>query len=192
METVRMQFTGIVPLLMHRPTTVNPLEDATREIKALTSLHTSKKTPDVHAQIMRLDWDAGLYHAPDIGAYLPGVNVETCLRDSGKVNRLGTAVTRGVIVVEDRIPLIVPQQNGRVLSRQELWDQNLKDYRRVGNQQNSVMRCRPCFPQWRIEFSILLNEEILDRADLVRIAERAGMAIGLGDYRPRFGRFEVA
>jgi hypothetical protein len=34
--------------------------------------------------------------------------------------------------------------------------------------------------------------DMIDAGDLRKIVEHAGRVIGIGTYRPRFGRFEVA
>lgn len=194
MEQLTLHITGQSPLLMHGPRTVNPLDDMTKEIKRYTGKR--KKTEEDHLAIARLEWEAGLYFEAGVGPYLPGVNVLKCLRDSGALTKLGTAVNRAVIISEEKLPVLCASQNGgarwsKTSTVQQLWDANLKDFRRVGNQKNSVMRCRPMFPTWAIEVGLIVETSILDREDLVSIAERAGVMIGLGDYRPRFGRFEV-
>jgi hypothetical protein len=45
---------------------------------------------------------------------------------------------------------------------------------------------------WQLDVPIALETTILDREQFALIAHRAGLMIGLGDYRPRFGRFEVS
>lgn len=194
MQQLTLQLTGVAPLLMHRPVLVNPLDERKKEIARYTGKR--KKTHEDYETIMRLEWEAGLYHDTKLGPYIPGVNVETMLRDSGKISRLGAAVTKGVVVPNDKLPLLYDGPRGTNGSGvQELWDANLKDYRVVGNQQNSVMRCRPCFKPnsaaWQLEVPILVEPSQLDPDELVNIAKRAGAMIGLGDYRPRFGRFDV-
>lgn len=182
-----LHLTGVNELLMHRPVSVNPLDSGTKELKRYTGKR--KKTDEDHETISRLEWELGLYYDETLGPYIPGVNVETMLRDAGKLTKQGSAITRGVIVVEDKIPLAYKGPRG---TPQVLWDANLKDYRVVGNQQNSVMRCRPKFPGWELHASLLVEPSIIDPSDVRLIAEKAGLMIGLGDYRPRFGRFTVA
>lgn len=193
MEQLNLHFTGDAPLLMHRPVLVNPLDERKKEIAKYTSKRT--KTEDDYKIIARLEWEAGMYYDPEIGPYIPGVNVETCLRDSGKISKLGTAITRGVIVPTDKLPLLYDGPRGNGSDLQELWDANLKDYRVVGNQQNSVMRCRPCFKPnsaaWELDVPIYVEPSIIDPDEVISVAKRAGLMIGLGDYRPRFGRFSV-
>ena len=186
MEQITLELTGTAPLLMHRPITVDVLNPLTQEIKALTGKR--KKTLDDIKIIQRLEWQAGLYHDEVIGPYLPGVNIETCLRDAGKLSKQGAAVTRGVVCGVANVP--VEYDGPRTI--QEMWDANMKDYRRVGNQQNSVMRCRPQFPRWTLSVPLYVEESVIDVQDVQAIAVKAGLMIGLGDYRPRFGRFSVA
>lgn len=188
MEQLMLQFTGVAPLLMHAPRTVNPLDEMTKEIKRYTGKR--KKTDEDHLTIMRLEWEAGLYYDSSVGPYIPAENIGKCLRDAGALSKQGAAIVRAVVVQEQMVPISGTRWSS-THSVQQLWDANLKDYRRVGNQKNSVMRCRPLFPDWSVEVPLIVETSILDRADVIAIAERAGLMIGLGDYRPRFGRFEV-
>ena len=185
MEQITLHLTGDVALLMHNNVTVNPLDEQTKAIKKYTSKR--KKTEEDHLMIQRLEWEAGLYHDDEIGPYIPGVNVEICFRDAAKLTKQGAAVTRSVVVVEERLPLLF-DGNRDIKS---LWQRNFKDYRVAGNQQNSIMRCRPMFPKWELDVPMVVEASILDLADLRDIAVRAGKMIGLADYRPRFGRFSV-
>jgi hypothetical protein len=194
MEQLTLQLTGTTDLLMHAPRSVNPLDEGTKEFKRLTSKR--KKSEDDHKVISRLEWELGLYHQAGVGPYIPGENVLKCLRDSGALTKQGAAINRAVVVMEQFLPLQCAAQNGgprwsASSTSEQLWEANLKDYRRVGNQKNSVMRCRPWFPGWTLHVDLVVEESIIDVADVVIIAERAGAMIGLGDYRPRFGRFEV-
>ena len=54
------------------------------------------------------------------------------------------------------------------------------------------MRCRPIFREWVTDAKGMLDPNILDFEELVQIADTAGNLIGLGDWRPRYGRFEAA
>jgi hypothetical protein len=45
------------------------------------------------------------------------------------------------------------------------------------------------FREWRAEAEGILDPNILNLQDLSNIAETAGAVIGLGDWRPRYGRF---
>lgn len=54
---------------------------------------------------------------------------------------------------------------------------------------------RPCFHDWALEFSIILEEQEMAPKFVREIVDKAGRAIGLGDFRPDckgpFGKFVV-
>jgi hypothetical protein len=54
-----------------------------------------------------------------------------------------------------------------------------------------VMRYRPMFKKWDLEFNITVNSNEFPKEVLKEILDYAGNNIGIGDYRPRFGRFII-
>lgn len=71
------------------------------------------------------------------------------------------------------------------------WD--YLDSRRVTVQRAGVTRMRPAFlPGWSATFDLqVLLPEYLPPADLLDTITRAGQLVGVGDFRPTFGRFAV-
>jgi hypothetical protein len=67
------------------------------------------------------------------------------------------------------------------------------DRRRVMVQRAGVSRWRPAFlPGWTAQFQILVTlPEYITPADLRDVLFKAGRMVGLGDFRPTFGRFDV-
>jgi len=65
------------------------------------------------------------------------------------------------------------------------------DRRRLMVQRNGITRCRPAFKDgWRAEFVIqVLLPEYISPALLQQALSNAGRLVGLGDFRPTFGRF---
>ncbi len=49
----------------------------------------------------------------------------------------------------------------------------------------------PIFLSWAAEFEIAYMQDVIDEAALVRAVDEAGRRVGIGDYRPRFGRFSA-
>lgn len=58
-------------------------------------------------------------------------------------------------------------------------------------QRQRIVRHRPLFDKWRLEFEIEIFNENIDTKTLKEIFTYAGRFIGIGDYRPRHGRFVV-
>jgi len=71
------------------------------------------------------------------------------------------------------------------------WD--LLDKRRVVIQRSAITRSRPCMREgWKAKFILQIQlPEYIDQALLNSTIQAAGKLIGLGDFRPSFGRFNV-
>ncbi len=55
-----------------------------------------------------------------------------------------------------------------------------------------IMRSRPLFKKWKMEFIITnIADDQVNGKIIEEILEYAGTSVGIGDFRPRFGRFEV-
>lgn len=185
---VQVRLTGTHALLMHDCSKLaNPRNEITKAIKEITKKG-KKKTDDDHQEISRLEFLGGLYHDEQIGPYIPGQNIEACLREAAAITRQKKDVLRAITVAEFKCPLIYPGPRGA----SELWeDSNFVDFRCIGIQkQSKVFRTRPIFRQWAVEATICYMGDIVDIDSLKNIMTRAGELVGLGDYRPRFGKFE--
>lgn len=73
----------------------------------------------------------------------------------------------------------------------KIWD--YEDRRRVVIQRSGVNRTRPAMKTgWRAEFRFLVNlPEYVSPADLNETIQAAGRLIGVADFRPTYGRFNV-
>lgn len=71
------------------------------------------------------------------------------------------------------------------------WD--YEDRRRVVVQRNGINRIRPAMRAgWKASFDLMVNlPEYVDRNTLRETIESAGRLIGVGDFRPTFGRFGI-
>ena len=59
-------------------------------------------------------------------------------------------------------------------------------------QRARIMRSRPSFAKWEMEFTITnIADEQVNMRVIKDILEYAGTSVGIGDFRPRFGRFIV-
>lgn len=71
------------------------------------------------------------------------------------------------------------------------WD--YLDQRRVTVQRQGVTRVRPAFlAGWHATFDLqVLLPEYVSSSDLLDVITKAGQLVGVGDFRPTFGRFQV-
>ncbi len=72
------------------------------------------------------------------------------------------------------------------------WD--FIDQRRVVIQRNSITRMRPAFLKgWSANIEIMVNTpEYIDYQFFNEILSTSGKLIGLGDFRPTYGRFDIS
>ncbi len=72
------------------------------------------------------------------------------------------------------------------------WD--YLDRRRVTIQRNAITRSRPAFKDgWKATFILMVNlPEYVSPSALNETITQAGKLIGLGDFRPSFGRFVIS
>lgn len=185
MQTLKIKITGTRPLLVHSDRFSNPLDPMTKEHKALTSKR--KKTDEDHELIARSEWAGGLYYDDKLGPYIPGVNIESAIISGGKLSKLGTQLKRSIEVLDERCKLIYEGPR----DMKGLWDARFYDARSVKVQAARLMRYRPLFRDWSLECTIMFDEETIDRNQVVKCVTDAGLYCGIGDYRPKFGRFDV-
>ena len=185
MQTLKIKLVGTSPLLMHNERLADPLDAVTKELKRTTSK--KKKTDEDHEQVARIEWEGGLYFDDKIGPYLPGWNLVATLKSAGRLSKRGKDIERAVNILEDKVP--VQYSGPRKLDA--MYKAGMRDRRSVGVMGKRVIRTRPRFEEWAVEFTLLFEEGVFNRDDLVAILADAGTMIGTGDFRPRFGRFSV-
>lgn len=184
METLTLRLESIAPLLMHNGQLANPKNHWAKELAKVNK----GKAKDLEAA-SKIEFFGGLYLDADEQPCVPGDMVYAMVVAGAKARKRGKDAKAGVF---EGAPTFKLEYDGPQ-TPDELWtDGRFTDVRNVAIAQATIMRTRPIFRQWACQISLICNEDLMT-ADDVRIAvERAGLAIGLGDYRPRFGRFEVS
>jgi hypothetical protein len=178
-EVYEVRVVGVRPLLMHRP---NLSVGASRRRSEIPS-------PEEEAL-------SALYTDGDI-VVIPSINVKAMIRDAGRNYRIpqrkatyGAYIKAGIdIEPSPYIPLLNPETNKPYRVSERPWE---VDVRPVVVQGNRVLRARPRFDNWALEFRIINLDPGLLKADMIKqILVDAGKYYGLGDFRPEFGRFRV-
>lgn len=187
MELLKLKITGTSPLMMHSDRLANPLAPETKIHKSLTSKR--KKTDDDHLAIARSEFVAGAYWHESCGFYVPGQNFDATFLAGAKLQKLGTHWKRGAMVLENQVKLL----HDGPTSPEALWESPANvDCRGVKVGMAKIMRYRPIFLAWAAELTVSLNTDVLDLQEAKKAIEDAGALIGTCEFRPRFGRFEVA
>lgn len=187
MKRKRVTLTGTSGLMMHSTTTLNRMHPLSKQIAALTKKQSGSKTDDDLIELQRLEFMAGLYIDDKIGPYISTDMLLATIRDGGKAQKLGSEVTRSVFIDERMCPLeyVGPR------TAKGLWEKGFYDVRSVKVGASRVSRCRPFFADWKVSFTVIFDPEYLDPDKMDFCIENAGARVGLGDYRPRYGRFSA-
>lgn len=180
--------TGIVPMLQHNGRLVNPVDPHTQALKALTAKR--KKTDEDNIDIMQVEARGACYETTDGYIAMPDACVWRSIKDGATGFKRGKDIERALISDHTTVPLII---DGRHHTCEEwLSTPDHIDYRAVKVGMSRVMRSRPFIPAgWQSTHSFELLEDVIDPRDMLPILERAGRLVGVGDYRPSHGRYNV-
>jgi|SRR5438105_11158305 len=171
---VMVSIEGVAPILFHA-WNVESVESKGKAAKGSKE----KKTDDVESFVYRNDKREICIPGP----YLTGsiVNAAKFQQDPRSPRKSAMDLFKAAIV-----PLTPLASLGKV-------DWDFLDKRRVVIQRNAVTRSRPAFHAgWKASFILLNNlPEYVGPQLLNQTIAAAGRLIGLGDFRPTFGRFAI-
>jgi hypothetical protein len=182
--SVSFTIEGVVPILFHRWSNESVAEKAKAKKGSA-----AKKTDDVESYVYRDD--KSYICLP--GEYVYG---SICDRKNGAAKyrqdprsprKSALDLYRAAVAP---LTLLAPilGQDGKPTKK---WD--VLDERRVTVQQSGITRQRPSFHAgWRASFVFQVNlPEYVDAHSFLDVLTLAGRAVGVGDYRPTYGRFQV-
>ena len=73
-----------------------------------------------------------------------------------------------------------------------LWkDESFRHQAIVTVQRAKINRTRPVFNEWTANIELMYDDSVVQKRKLIEWLEVAGLQCGLGDWRPRYGRFSV-
>lgn len=185
MNIIKLKMKATCPMLMHGDRFANPLDPATKAHKELTSKR--KKTDEDYEAIAKSEFLGSLYIDQD-GPFIPSMNLDAAFVESAKMQKLGRHAKRGLMVLEDKVHL---HYDGPRVAEKLAADPRFIDMRGVRVSMAKLMRCRPRFNDWTAECSVAFDPEQINDNEVRQIIENAGRLVGVGDFRPRFGRFSV-
>jgi hypothetical protein len=183
-ETITFKLTGVAPLVMHSGRLANPLDPATKAVKAVSSKR--KKADEDIEELARLEWIGSLY-AEDNVVGIPSDNIEAMVAEASKAQKMGKQFKAGVFCDG-----FFPLEYDGPKDFEKLWnggEHRLTVQARV--MASRVMRTRPIFKKWSLVCQVAFFPQVVNREAVIEAMEHAGVFVGLGDWRPRYGRFEV-
>ena len=191
MKDIKIKITGIRPLVLHNGLMADPTNPYTIAIKKITSKGCKKLTEHDYAERDRLEWEAGLYWSDEIGGIaIPSDNLERCIQEGAKKNRLGKDFAAAVFVQESEVE-VMHRLSGKTKERINA-EPGYTLRKGVKVQLSRIIRIRPLIPTgWTMTFTVEFDESIVNKQAVATALTEAGSLVGLGDWRPKFGRFTV-
>lgn len=188
MQSIKFRMTGVCPLMLNNPQTVNPMNEYAKALKELTSKRS--KTDDDQNEIFHLKFLASCY-VNNKGQYIIPANMIFKSFESGaKENKLGAKFRQSVFVTEDC--LLKFDENG--CNPEELWQnwsEKYVDIRPVGIQKQKIVTARMIVPEWSLEGELEFDESQLNKSEVWLAMTNAGLRYGIGTYRQCYGRYDV-
>jgi len=173
-------------LIMHNGQTADPLNAYAKGMKQINSKR--KKTEADYKALSDLEFQAGLYLDQKGRVVIPSRVLEASIHGGAKKSKEGQLALSGLFVDTD----LVLEYEGGPLSVEKLVAS--PDHRitvPVKVQRNKVMRTRPHFKNWSGTFDVSLNSQVANQSQFERWMFDLGAYVGLCDWRPRHGRFDV-
>jgi len=185
LEKRKYTIKGTAPLMLHNGQLANPLNEIAQAMKKISGKR--GKTEEDLRDLSNLEWRGGLYINSDGFPCIPSNLLKATLVNAAKKKKLGKQFTAGIFVYDN--PVI--QHDGSDDIDELAQDPTFRDQRMVKVQTSKVLRTRPIFPTWELTFEVMYLPDVVDEKDIDEAMNTAGYIIGLAEYRPEFGRFEV-
>ncbi len=186
MENIDITIRGLAPLLMHNGQLADPMNDHTKALKEAIHAVKKNKTDAAFEAAAKVEFMGGLYVDDNGAPCIPGELIEAMIIEGAKKSKMGKQAKASVIVAGN-----YPLQYKGPKDAEKLWKAKFFKTCGVKVGQNRVMRTRPMFVEWELSFAVSYNPELLNKKDIMNAITKAGAEVGLCDYRPRYGRFEV-
>lgn len=175
---------GVAPLLQHNGRLVDPADPHTRGIAEISGRR--KKTDADHLEMGRREFLGSLYL--DGGKpCIPAEAIEAAIVKGASKEKRGPAAKAGVLVERNAALVYDGPTDPAALWADERF--RLRVPVKVG--QARVMRTRPRFDGWSATLDVRYLPTLVNERDLGTFLVAAGEQVGIGDWRPRFGRFTV-
>jgi hypothetical protein len=188
-KEIKVRFVGVVPMLQHNSQLANPMSPAAKALKAASSKGgRGKKTDENYEEIAKAEFFGGLYIDEESNYFIPEAQIESmiCAASFAEVG-ISKAKSMGAINVLD--PFFLVKYDGPAEPEKRYGNFNCMDQRLVAVGTAKVVRTRPMFRNWVAEGSVYYDTPYTDES--IRLVLEACGSKGLGDYRPKFGRFNV-
>ena len=185
---VKFKIRGVSPLILNNGHTADPLNEYAQRLKKLNSKR--DKTEADYEKISREEWESCFYLDDDKKLIMPGDCIEAMLyAAAAKTKGTTKKDLQAGAWVEGDAPLVTEMDG---MSFDDAWKDGKFAFRkRVRIMRAQIVRTRPIFFKWSLGFTVTFLEDILSKDRIIDLMNMSSYRIGMGDWRPKFGRFEI-
>lgn len=183
MKNIQIRIEGKTPLLCNRFTDEAQMAATSGTRSALSG---DKGSPREQAE-------PKLYLDEEGQPCIPQPNLFRAIIDAGKFFKNGKS--KVTTIKSSLIPSCVDVEGIMFpIEHEESWQVDTRPVR-IPSTGGRILCHRPCFNDWSLTFSVNLDTSVMSESLFRDIVDKAGTAIGLGDFRPDckgpFGKFLV-
>ena len=187
-NSIKVKFTGISPLLQNNPQTVDPFNKYSKIKKPLTAKRT--KTDEDIQKIRDIEVESKVFFDDELGIYIPTRWVMAAIaKNSHAIAKIAKAKVRGAVFTTHEKAKLTYSGMRKVKEINDIVNnETFITTLILPQQQIRLAKNFPIFHEWSFETELEYDDTILDRAELVAILEYSAKYGGFGDFRPTYGR----
>lgn len=185
-KKAKFQLKGNCPLILHNGGLANPLNPIVKQMKLISGKR--KKTDADLEELARLEFIGGLYYSDNPGYILPAELIEATINGGARKFKEGPDAKSGMVIME-HAKLEFPDCD---LLPQELWEKEEYRFQKmVVVSRARILRTRPIIDNWSAVVEVTFEDTICNNSQIFKWLKKAGESVGVCDWRPRYGRFDV-
>lgn len=185
MKKLKVKLVGEVPLLQHNVVLANPMSEQSKALKVAQNKGGRKKDDSNYEEIAEAEFFGGLIMDGD-EYIVPPEQIEAmiCAASYGQVKISKSEAVASIFVDK---PFVLTKFKGPKDPKKRFGDANCMDQRCVCVTKNRVVRTRPMFIDWVAEGEVVYDNPFTE--EKIKQVIESCQRKGIGDFRPRFGRF---
>lgn len=145
------------------------------------------KTESDRREMSRLEFLGGLYLNDQNQPIIPMKCLRAAIIKAARATKQGKIAEAALFIQDDALI----QYEGPSDPHELFEDDRFVSREVVKVGQARVVRTRPKFQDWKLEFTVDFLDDMVDADTIEQWVERCGRSVGLGDWRPLHGRFDV-
>lgn len=189
MRNATVAVTGVTPLLMNNPQTVDRFNKFAKRMAAINAKKT-RRTDDDYLELRDIEVESKVYFNEEDGIYVPATWLGEAIASAAfKVAKISRADIRGALfTTEDKLKLTF-RDSDKVKSVEDIVkNPAFRICLTLPQGQVRVVKAFPIFHKWSFSTSVEFDDKIIDPDSLTRIIMHTAKYGGFGDFRPTFGR----